>query len=84
MNYELLQVGSPYYIAHSFFDFGIIFVYFVIILTYGSQANDIDFEIKQKLIKIQIDCNEAILFARMNLVYQSDGQIHIMSETDDG
>ena len=39
---KLLEIGSPYYLGHAFFDFTAIFVYFIIILIYGSKANDID------------------------------------------
>jgi hypothetical protein len=60
---SLREVGSPFYLVHSFFDFSVFFGYLIVILIYGSEANDIDFEIKDLLIKIQIDCNEAVILA---------------------
>ena len=43
MGKDLFEAGSYYYLAHSFFDFAVILFYFIIILSYGSVANDIDF-----------------------------------------
>ena len=46
------QVGSRYFITHSFYTFSVLVAYLVVILIYGAQANDIDHKIKDDLIKI--------------------------------
>ena len=48
----LSAAGSEYFLAHAFYDFTIFFGYFIVILTYGAQANNVDFEIKDLFTKI--------------------------------
>ena len=43
MGKPLLEIGSIYFITHAFYDFLIIFVYFVIIISYAASANDIGY-----------------------------------------
>ena len=78
------QVGSRYFITHSFYTFSVLVAYLVVILIYGAQANDIDHKIKDDLIKIQVDCNEAIIMSFKDRVWEKDGCIHIMTKTEDG
>jgi len=49
---SLFDAGSTYYLVHAFYDFSVFLGYFLVILIYGSQANAIDYEIKDLLIKI--------------------------------
>ena len=81
---SLFDAGSTFYLFHSFFDFGVFVGYLIVILIYGSEANAIDYELKALLIKIQIDCNEAITLANQYMVYEKDGLIHIMTKQPDG
>ena len=60
------------------------FGYFFVITLYGSEANKVDDELKDNLIKIQIDCNEAVILAHTDLIYEKDGNIHIMTKTKEG
>ena len=53
----LHSAGSTYFLTHAFYDFAVFFGYFVVILIYGSEANMIDEELKDILIKLQVDCN---------------------------
>jgi hypothetical protein len=78
------EVGSPYFITHSFYTFTVLTGYLITILGYGAQANDIDNKIKDDLIKVQVDINEAIILTNKDRVWEKDGQIHIMTKTDDG
>ena len=54
-------VGSFYFLTHSFYTFTVLTGYLIIIVGYGAQANDIDNKIKDDLIKVQVDINEAII-----------------------
>jgi len=49
---SLFSAGSPFFLAHAFYDFGVFFGYFVVILLYGAEANNIDLELKDLFIKI--------------------------------
>ena len=70
---------------HGFYSFTVLTCYLLVILFYGAYANDIDIKIKNDLIKIQVDCNEAIVLSIKNRVWESkDGNIHIMKERPDG
>ena len=53
-------------------------------MIYGAEANIIDHEIKDHLIKIQVDCNEAVILAHQDQVYEKDGRVHIMTIQEDG
>jgi len=76
----LETAGSKYFLAHAFFDFAVFYGYFIVILLYGAEANNIDLEIKDLLIKLQVDCNEAVVLAHQELVYEKDGLVHIMKK----
>ena len=52
MNKPLSTVGSDFFIVHAVWDFTVILGYFLIILVYGSEANNTDFELKDIMIKI--------------------------------
>ena len=52
LDYGLQELGSHYYITSSFFDFGVLFLYLIIISGYGAQANEIDYEIKNHLMRL--------------------------------
>ena len=52
MGKGLESAGSPHFLAHSFYDFTVFFGYFVVILYYGAEANNIDAEIKDFLMKL--------------------------------
>ena len=80
----LESAGSTYFLSHAFYDFAVFFGYFVVILLYGAEANNIDFKIKDLLIKLQVDCNEAVILAHQQLVYEKDGHIHIMKKQSNG
>lgn len=80
----LNTAGSTYFLTHAFYDFAVFFGYFVVILIYGAEANNIDEELKDLLIKLQVDCNEAVILARQELVWEKDGKIHIMKKKLDG
>jgi hypothetical protein len=80
----LAAAGSDYFLTHAFYDFTCFFGYFIVILLYGAQANNIDFELKDLFTKIQIDCNEAIVLAHQEMVYEKDGVVHIMKVQKDG
>ena len=80
----LSAVGSPYYITHSIWDFSVIFGYFLIILIYGSEANNTDYLLRDLLTKIQIDCNEAVILAHGDNVFEKNGDVHIIIKTKDG
>jgi hypothetical protein len=59
----LETAGSIYFITHALYDFSVFFGYFIVILLYGAEANNIDFELKDLFIKLQVDCNEAVILA---------------------
>jgi hypothetical protein len=80
----LQSAGSTYFLTHAFYDFAVFFGYFVVILVYGAEANNIDEELKDLLIKLQVDCNEAVILARQELVWEKDGEVHIMKKKLDG
>lgn len=48
----LETAGSQYFMAHAFYDFGVFFGYFVVIILYGAEANNIDYELKDLFIKL--------------------------------
>ena len=52
MGKSLFEAGSSYFLTHAIYDFTVFLAYFIVILVYGSEANAIDFEIKDLLIKI--------------------------------
>ena len=51
-------MASILFIGYATFDFFVIMGYFMVILSYGSQANATDFEIKELLVELSKDCNE--------------------------
>tara|TARA_B110000285_G_scaffold207047_1_gene246098 strand:+ start:49 stop:486 length:438 start_codon:yes stop_codon:yes gene_type:complete len=78
----LEDVGSVFFIAHSFYSCTILCIYILWIIVYGSEANNIDILLKEKFHKIQSKCNMVILQACKDRVFKNDatGEIHIILE----
>ena len=86
------------FLAYATYDFFIVIGYFMVILNYGKQANQTDFEIKELLVELSKDCNETKqlcddgrLWSKKNRKDSDDpsefiksGNIYILEKTDKG
>ena len=53
---------------------------FFTLMTYGSEANELDLKIKEYLMNISSQCDEARLMSKNDMIYQKDDKLYIFKK----
>ena len=69
MKNPILSIGGPLFIAYTLYDFVVVMVIFLNILSQGARANECDFDFKEHLIVMKRDIIIVIKMARRRILY---------------
>jgi hypothetical protein len=68
--------GGPVFIIQSFYDFFVVFLYFIVrLIIYGAEANIIDQKIRTELNELEKESIEAKTLCDLGLIYQKTQKI---------
>ena len=78
---DLQDVGPADFLIYALYLSVLCMYEFITLMSYGSEANDMDFKIKEYLMKISSECDVARLMSKNDMVYKKDDKLYIFKKS---
>jgi hypothetical protein len=81
---NLLDIGTPDFLVYAFYIFVQCMRELLTLLSYGAEANTMDLKIKEYLINLSAECQDAETMGKKKMVYRKEGKLYILQKLKNG